>query len=237
MRARCHLYAGICFLLIPLLGGCGTSTSSSQSPVPPSSTPTTGWAIISPAPEPTQMNAPGITFTTGDLNVVVHNNSFNIPARVWNTITDESVVPRDIGVSLDPTIHASQTSRNRFQYLADRMFPYLGSTFDSLGIVSVVHGSDQISIVAFINPTNNTYQLSNLIVTVIKGPPSKTITSAEFYATPDTTLTIPGNNIYFAWLSSPITASPPKNWVSTTWNFHYGRLYNCGQAVCPQPSN
>jgi hypothetical protein len=226
----------VCSVICALVTGCSAGAISSQPPVTPSSTPTTGWNVIGRAPRPTQTNATGITFTTGALNVTLHSHSFSITARDWNTITGESIVPQDIGVSIDPTIHPDQTSRNRFQYLADRMYPYVGTAFGPVGIVSVADGSTEISIVAFINPTSDTYQLSDLTVTVVKSPPGTTISSAEFYTTPSTTLTIPGKNIYFAWLSSAVTANPPANSNSTTWNFHWGRLYDCGQAVCPQSS-
>lgn len=227
----------VCAIISAAVAGCTTGPSGqSSATATPVVIPTTGWNVTGRAPHPTQTDAPGINFTVGELNVTVHSNSFNITARDWNTITDESVVPQDIGVSLDPTIHAGQTTRNRFQYLADRMYPYVGGSFGAIGIVSIVKGSSDISIVAFINPTSSTYQLSDLTVAVIKGPPETQISTAEFYSTPTTALTIPGKNIYFAWLQSPVTANPPAHVSSTTWNFHWGRLYDCGQAVCPQPS-
>ena len=236
MRARVIFYAAIAMLA----AGCHGAGSSNQGLATPSAVtqiPTTGSTVIGRAPEPTQIDAPGINIPSGDLNITIYNNSFEISARDWNTITNTSIVPQDIGVSIDPNVHASQTTRNRFQYLADRMFPYVKASFLPDGIVSVIKGSDDISIIAFINPTADTYELTGLTLSVKKGSPETTISSADFYTTPDTALTLPAKNIYFAWLSAPLIAKPPlHDPTNTTYNFNWSWLYDCGNAACPQPT-
>jgi hypothetical protein len=194
-------------------------------------------AVVGRASQPTQINANGIEFTTGYLNVDLYGHSFKISARDWNTITDESVVRHDIGVSLDPNIHPSGTSQNRFQYLADRMLPFIKTTFGLIGIVSVVEGSNDVTIAAIINPTSNTYQLSGLTLSVIESPPSTMISSATFYSTSSTALVIPGKTIYFAWLSSPVIANVPAHATNTSFDFHWDKLYDCSRTVCPRPSS
>jgi hypothetical protein len=196
-------------------------------------TPTTGAVVASRAPNPTQTNAPGMQFTKGSISVTLYNHTFQISARDWNTITGTSIVPQDIGVSLDADFHAAQTTRNRFQYLADRMVPFITRSFGAIGIVSVAKGSTDVTIVALINPTENAFQLTGFNETIIESPPTTTVTSAKFYTTPDTVLTIPGRDIYFVRLSAPTSAAPPPNATSTTFDFSWDKLYNCGQAACP----
>jgi hypothetical protein len=196
-------------------------------------TPSAGSSVVSRAPSPTQTNAPGIQFSKGSVSVTLYNHTFQIAARDWNTISGTSIVPRDIGVSLDSDFHAAQTTRNRFQYLADRMVPFITRSFGAIGIVSVAKGATDVTIVALINPTDNAYQLTGFTETIIKGPPTTTVTSAKFYATTGTALTIPGRNIYFVRLSAPVVAAPPPNATTTTFNFSWDKLYNCGQAACP----
>jgi hypothetical protein len=233
MRARIIA----CAAMLVVLAGCQGSSSSQSSTPSATPTPTTGAVVIGRAPQPTQTKADGITFSTGYLNVSLYGHSFNISARDWNTITDSSIVPHDIGVSLDPNIHPSATSRNRFQYLADRMLPFIQTRFGVIGIVFVPKGSYGITITAFINPTSNTYQMSGFTLGIVKGSPETTVSSATFYNTPGTALIIPGGTIYFAWLTSPMTAKVPAKATSTTYNFDWDKLYNCGQAACPTPSS
>lgn len=215
-----------------MIAGCSSTGSDHVTPTT-APTPTSGASVIGRAPSPTQTDAPGIQFTAGALEVTVHNHAVQIAAKDWNTITDTSVVPRDIGVSLDSDFHASQTTRNRFQYLADRMFPFVTHSFGAVGIVSVVKGGNDITIVALMNPTANAFQLTGFSVTISESPPETEISSAKFYSTPDTALTIPGDNIYFVRLTSPAAARPPASATSTSYDFSWDRLYNCGQAACP----
>lgn len=222
-----------------LAGLLAVSCSTSHRTATPTATttPTTGSSVANRAPNPTQTDAPGIQFTKGALSVTLYGHSFQIAARDWNTITDKSVVPRDIGVSLDSNFHAAQTTRNRFQYLADRMFPFIRDSFGAIGVVSVVKHSDDTAIVALINPTGDAYQLSGFTETITESPPATPIASAKFYTTPTTALVVPGDNIYFVRLSSPAVGSPPPNPTKTNFNFGWDRLHNCGQAACPQPSS
>ena len=116
-----------------------TSCASGGHHIPPPTsalTPTTGISVASRAPRPIQTDVPGIQFTKGSISVTLYNHTFQIAARDWNTITGASIVPQDIGVSLDTDFHAAQTTRNRFQYLADRMIPFITRSFGAIGIVS-----------------------------------------------------------------------------------------------------
>jgi|SRR6266568_2603964 len=222
-------------LAMSVLAGIAMSGCSSGGHHVPTTavTPTTGSSVVSRAPRPTQTDAPGMQFTKGPISVTLYNHTFQIAARDWNTITGTSVVPQDIGVSLDSDFHAAQTTRNRFQYLADRMFPFITRLFGAIGIVSVAKGSTDVAIVALINPTDNAYQLTGFKETITVSPPRTTVASAKFYTTPSTALTIPGHNIYFVRLSAPVIAAGPSNPTKTSFNFSWDKLYNCGQAVCP----
>ncbi len=219
--------------------GCASGSSNTTSESTPNVvvTPTTGTSVISRASSPAETGAPGINFTRGSLSVTVHNHIINISARDWNTITGASIVPRDVGVSLDSNFHASQTTRNRFQYLADLMLPYVTSEFGVTGIVSVVKNSNtDVTIAALTNPTDNTFQLTGFSERIVESPPATTVASAEFYSTPATALIIPGHDIYFLWLSASVIDPPPSKVTNTSFNFSWDSLYNCGQAACPQAS-
>jgi hypothetical protein len=224
------------FTLSGLIGvvmvGCSSSGSHDVAPTS-TPTPTTGTSVVSRAPGPTQTDAPGIQFTKGSLSVTLYNHTFEISAQDWNTITDTSVVPRDIGVSLDSDFHATQTTRNRFQYLADRMIPFITQRFGAIGIASAVKGTTDVAVVALINPTDNGYQLTGFNETITESPPTTTVASANFYTTPATALTIPAHNIYFVRLSASVAAAPPPNETTTSYHFSWDKLYNCGQAACP----
>jgi hypothetical protein len=238
MRRMPMLLTTIAMVGVMITAGCtsGNDTTSESTPKAVI-TPTTGTSVISRSPSPAETDAPGIDFTQGSLSVTMHNHTFNISAHDWNTITTASIVPRDISVSLDSDFHATQTTRNRFQYLADRMLPYITSKFGAIGIVSVVKNSHtDVTIAALINPTDNAYQLTGFSETIIKGPPATTVASAKFYSTPATALIIPGHDIYFLWLSASVLNPPPAKVTDTSFNFSWDRLYNCGQAACPQGS-
>lgn len=214
-----------------VIAGCSTTSrhpARTSAPVP-----TTGTHVAARAQRPILTSAPGIQFTTGSLSVTMYNHTFDIAARDWNTIIGTSIVPQDIGVSLDSDFHAAQTTRNRFQYLADRMVPFITRSFGAIGIVSIAKGRTDVTIVAFINPTNNAFLLSGFSETIIESPPTTTVASAKFYTTASTALTIPGHNIYFVRLSSPVVAPPPSNSTRIAFNFGWDRLHNCGQAACP----
>lgn len=120
-------------------------------------------------------------------------------------------------------------------HLADRMFPFLSRSFGAIGIVSVVKDRTDVAVVALINPNDNAFQLTGFNETIIVGPPRTTVASAKFYTTPGTSLIIPGHNIYFVRLSSPVVAAEPPHLTSTTFNFSWDKLYNCVASKMPAP--
>jgi hypothetical protein len=212
--------------------GCSAGSQHAASIGTP--TPTTGSSVISRASSPAQTNAPGIQFTPGMvLSVSLNNHTIQITAQEWNTITDTSIVPHDIDVSIDSDFNAGQTTRNRFQYLADRMVPFIQHSLSTVGILSVARNRTDITIAALVNPTNDGYQLTGLKERITQSPPETPVAAAKFYTTPTTALTIPGHSIYFVRLLAPVIAAPPPNPTTEAFNFGWDKSYDCGQAACP----
>ncbi len=180
-----------------------------------------------------ETDAPGIGFTFGEIEVTVNGHEITIPADDWNTISSESAVPHDIGLSLDPEIHASDTTRNRFQYLADLMVQYASSDKPTpVGVVAADHGPSLVTIVAVINRTTDTYRLGDLTVTVRMDPPMTTVGSVTVFSGVDNGLIVPGENISFLWLELPVQNSPPISSQSTHYDFKMGEIENCGKSPC-----
>ena len=138
------------------------------------------------APSPAQTNAPGLQFTEGSIEATIAGHKVTIEASDWNTIVDTSEVPHNVGLTMDADFHASATSRNRFQYLADRLMPYVptDATFIPLGIASGTDSSGTagnsaantlVAVVGLINPTANSYKLSSLRLEIVADPPPTTL--------------------------------------------------------------
>jgi hypothetical protein len=222
-------------LLLAIAAGCTHRANPGPNVVSASPGPSgsADGLVRSRAPKPTQQDVPGIQFMTGSIDVSVNGHDFSIAADDWNTITDASVVAHNVGVSLDPDFHAAATTRNRFQYLADRIVPFAPPEFYPIGIVSAPQAPNFVVIAALINLTGNTYQLSGLHVTVTEEPPTATVATGTFYSAAGASLIVPGNNIYFVRLTLPVLATPPSGATKTTYSFHWDRLYNCGANPCP----
>ena len=205
---------------------------NAASTTPSSATDTTGALVGNRAAAPTQQSAPGLQLYAGSFEVSVNGNRLTISGDDWNTITDSSTVSHNVGVTLDPDFHADTTTRNRFQYMADRIIAFAPGSFDPVGIVAEPVGANFVSIVALINPTGDTYQLSGFQETVTESPPDTTVAAATFYSAPGTALVLPGKDIYFVRLTLPLRASPPSSAKSTAYSFHWDRLYDCGTKPC-----
>ncbi|WP_222272874.1 hypothetical protein [Modestobacter marinus] len=233
-------------VVLLLVAGCSADATSS-SPESPSrnsqggESPTVGTipssspaapSVEHRASEPTEVDAPGIVFTEGHLNVTVAGREVTISAEEWNTISRDSRVPHDIGVTLDPDFHAAQPSRNRFQYLADKLLPFIPDQFYPLGIIADASEQEVVAVVALFNNTDDTYEVSGLTVKVIQEPPTTVVAEATYYGGADQGLVVPGVNVTFLRLALPAVASSPEQAVTTTYDFSWAALRNCGTGPC-----
>ena len=213
-----------------------TPTKPASVPVSPSATPIAGVTVRNRSSSPTQTDAPGIQVKPPNvIPITMGNDSFSITADDWNTITEASNVPHDVVLGLDPDFHASPTTRNRFQYLADVMFKYAPPGFDTVGVGAVPVGGNVVTVVALINNDGNASKVTELNTTVTVGPPTTTIGMGSFYTAADAALAVAPHSIYFARLTMPLTNTPPTISApnkTTNWDFHYS-LEDCGGPTCP----
>lgn len=79
-------------------------------------------------------------------SVSIGNYNLIITANDWNTIIGSSHVANLVGVQFAPDFNTTDnTTRNRFQYLADEIFQHYGDTvFEPLSIVAAVSGGDLV---------------------------------------------------------------------------------------------
>lgn len=138
--------------------------------------------------------------------------------------------PRTVGLALDPDFHAGATTRNRFQYLADRMAAFEKPVFDPIGIVGATSGKTYVLVAALINQTVDAMRLSGLQGTTTASPPSNVLATGSFYVSADTSLVLPAHSIYFVRLHLVQRNARPSSATSVTYDFHYGRLLDCGVA-------
>ena len=215
-------------------GNKGSTGSTSPGPQQSSSSALTPHRVLvgGRAAAPTETNAPGLQFSTGSLEVTLSGHPISISARDWNTISSTSNVPHDIGLSLDPNFHAADTTRHRFQYLADQIVQYAPSRFDPVGVAAAPVGKTLVTIVALINRTPYRYRLSGFKATVTVRPPVTTVGSATVFTGNSNALVVPGEDVYFLRLELPLIATRPSTATTTNYAFHYGRLYNCGTTPC-----
>jgi hypothetical protein len=215
--------------------GCG-GKSSSHTGSSTGTTSTNSSALVQGrSAKPTELSAPGLQFSKGSFSVDLNNRSVVIGARDWNTITASSTVAHKLGVTLDPDFHASTTTRNRFQYLADRLAAVAQPRFVPVGIVSTTVGSNDVAIEALLNPTADAYRLSGLHVTVINKSPRTTLGSATFFSGAGQSIVIPARGVDFLRLTVPLSHKPPRpvgGELHEETNFHYDRLFNCGIKGC-----
>jgi hypothetical protein len=155
-----------------------------------------------------------------------------ISADDWNTIIGTSDVPVNIGMMVDPRYNPMDLTRNRFQYLADRISLYRVSDFDVLGIVSGLANGHFMATIAIYNPTSQVIRLSHLSVQIIAQPPRVTEASGVFYTANDGGCIIPANTIYFAYLEFPHFEPAPKTAPEVVYKFSSPPPAVCLKQVC-----
>ncbi len=186
---------------IMAVGGCsGKSSSHTESST--NTTSTNASALVQGrSAKPTEPSAPGLQIAKGSFSVDLNNRAVVIGASDWNTITASSTVAHKLGVTLDPDFHASTTTRNRVQYLADRLAAVAQPRFVPVGIISTTVGSNDVAIEALLNPTADAYRLSGLHVTVIDKSPRTTLGSATFFSGAGQGIVIPARDVNFLRLT------------------------------------
>jgi len=231
------------FILVSVLcGSCVLNGPPQQEPTgqttpKTSAVPTVTWSpnsgidVANRAPIPTDVSAPGIQILPPNrLPIGIGNETYEIPANDWNTITADSAVPRDVTLILDPEFHASPVTRNRFQYLADIIYKHSKAGFVMYGIAAVLDGGDVVSIVAIVNPATFAVKLTRLDLTVRVSPPETTLTRGTFYSAAGRSVSIGPKSVYFARLTSPLIKNV-ANSRTTTFNFHFETI-KCGTPAC-----
>jgi hypothetical protein len=213
-----------------LLAGCTQSKAADRASAPP--TGGTGVVVTGRAHSPTQQDAKGLGFTTGSIGVTVAGHRISIGADDWNTIVDTSTVPRIIGLTVDPTFHLTLTGQNRFQYLADRLAEFAPQKFDPVGIVAAPLGRSLVIVVALLNATNTSYQLSGFHVSVTANPPETLVGTGKFYKTESTSPIILAHSVAMMRLTTPVIHAPPKTATVTSYEFRWDRLQPCSTDTC-----
>jgi hypothetical protein len=210
-------------LLILALAFELTSCSTSPHPTPSAGCllQKAGALVSGRAPHPADIKAPGIQFSRGDLEVTVGNNHVVIAASDWNTIDGSSSVAKRVCTAFYGDFNATSTTRNRFQYLADRIASYPVASFDPVGIVTAIDDGQRIAIVSLYNPLSHSRRLSGLSLTISAEPDGTTLASETFFSTPNSALLIPGHTIIFGRLRFATFAAAPSTTTSITYNFHY----------------
>jgi hypothetical protein len=241
VRARL-LVGGLAALLVAsATGGCGASTHKSattSSGASPTSTIRSSGAVSAAslvagrAPRPEDLTAPGIQFRTGTLEVTVAGHQVLIPADDWNTIVGTSTVSRRVGVAFGRSFAAPATTRNRFQYLADRMMAFEPKRFEFDAIGSGQADGRYVTIVALVNRTSRIYKLAQLRLTATAAPPPTVIASGTFFPTHRQSVTIAPDEVLFLRLPLPLKHVRPATTRSTNYHFHYGWLFRCDQTGC-----
>ena len=162
----------------------------------------------------------------------IGNRQLAISADDWNTITGTSNVPVDVGVMVDPRYNPTDITRNRFQYLADRISLYGISDFDVLGIVSGLANGYFMATVAIYNPTSQVVLLSHLSMQITAQQPAVTEASRVFYTATDGGCIIPADTIYFAYVEFPHFEPAPKTATEIAYKFSFPSLVACPKQVC-----
>jgi len=213
---------------------CSGTARPSGSPTA-SKTPTTDIYVAGRAAKPTDITAPGIAFSKGNLAFRVGTHQVSISANDWNTIIGSSAVPDRVGSMIDPLFNPTDVTRNRFQYLADQIARFSLPNFEPIGMAEGIGSGQFVEYAALYNSTAQASMLSGLTVTVVLDPSDVILGEQTFFSTPGTALVIPARTIYFARLSfSQFKSVPnaPGNSYSYTVNFHFAHFAPCQGQVC-----
>jgi hypothetical protein len=236
-RRRRQWYLAGVLLLVAAIANCGGQPSG---PTPPPSTKQTGTGVplvTDRSAKPADVKAPGIQVPSGStFSVSIGKYNLVITANAWNTIIGSSHVTDLVGVQFDPDFNATDdTTRNRFQYLADEISQHYGNTnFEPLSIVAAVSDGAVVDDAAFYNATDQVGQLSGLTVTITNDVSSATVASETFYGTPGSAIIIPARTIYFTRLTFSSTSIGPSHngMYSYSTQFRYSKFAPCPGQVC-----
>lgn len=223
-----------------------TSSSTSSQPAPPTTAAVpalseecrSGLPIVvgGLSAAPAEVDAPGIRISEGDFGfeVVPGAEDLRISAAEWNTVVGSSQVPQWIGIKLDPGLEPTETTRARFQYLADRICQYeIEDAFLPLGI-----GQDQrtdadglVSITALVNASASYTRVDRLAVDLTSSDPAARLGRTTFFDGPGEALLIPPTTIVFALLR--FGASNPDVGPATEFETHFEwDILHCGPQAC-----
>lgn len=219
--------------LLLALAGCGGNTHASTTT---SHRPEAAGALVrGRSPEPTETSAHGIDLPSGAFNVNINHRTITITAQDWNTISQHSIVMKTVGVTLDPSFHATAVGRNRFQYLADRIAAVAAHEFRPVGIVTAPNGRATNAVDALVNLTDHADRLSGLHVEIVATPPRTTIGRLVLFRGANQSLVIPARAMYFLRVEVPITHQLPKakghEWHEET-HFEWSSLVACRPSGC-----
>lgn len=239
MRRR-RQWACSCALIVAItLTACESKGAGPTHSASPTQTGTAVSLVTGRAAKPAEIDAPGIQIPSGSsFSLSIGNYTLTVTAADWNTIVDASQVAPLVGVEFAPDFnHTEVVTRNRFQYLADRIFEhYNGSNFEPLSIVEGVSSGAVIDDAALYNPTDQVGKLSGLTVSITNSLSRTTVASGTFYETPSSAIVIPAKTIYFARLTfSSSSLGPSRNGkISVSVNFHYNQIKfkPCPGQVC-----
>ncbi len=223
--------AGIAALVFGVVA-CTSNDSTTSAPLPASAsgTASTSAALVSGrAGKPTGITAPGIQIPNSTAQFTVHVGSSNVVVTGgdWNTIVATSKVEPDVGVEFTSGFNWNATTRNRFQYLADRIAKADSShDFDPLGVATGITNDSVVTIVALYNTSDHTGTLTGLKLTITAAPGKTLVGTGEFFTTADSSVTIPAKTIMFTRLEVPVVTQPKvvNGSREMTDNFHYDRF-------------
>lgn len=209
-----------------MLAGCSGAdrgdSRTEDSSAPATSTCAPNGLVQHRAAHPVDVRANGLQ-PIGDSFTVPIPNDQQIVLQTcdWNTISNSSSVQRLVGSELDVEFHASDTTRNRFQYLADLIAQRSNISYLYVaGIAASQQGSQLMLTAYFYNPTPNRLLLSNVAITIRDGsPPLHLLASETFFASSDTALIVPARTVHFADL--PFESFSPPVTASQRFSFNY----------------
>ena len=199
-----------------------TPSPTATATAPSDAVPTTVVSVSGRATAPVETDAPGIQLVPPNvLSLEIGNEDITVEADDWNTISGSSSVPGEWNAALDPDMHATPTTRNRFQYLADLIGRHTGPDFTLYSIANIRDGRDVVSVVPIVNPGHTAVRLTRLTMTVTVSPPKVTFTKGTFYAAEGQHLVVAPHGIYFARLTTPALGDAKPTQTRSTdfsWN-------------------
>lgn len=240
VRPRSLRYLPGALLLTVSIASCGAQPAGPTAPASTTQTGTATQLVVGRSSKPADVGAPGIQMPSGStFSVSIGSYNLVIKASDWNTIVSSSQVANLIGVEFAPDFNTTDnTTRNRFQYLADEISQhYTGTHFEPLSIVASVSNSALVDDAALYNATDQVGKLSGLMVTVTNNTSGGIVASGTFYGTPASAVIISARTVYFVRLTfSSASIGPANNGMNNyTVSFHwsqFGQFAPCPGQVC-----